>query len=184
MIPGVESFHPREVWVDRLYPILGPLDDPSNNDTVVIHYTGAATVSQSNIPALLRSKQKYWVDTRGYSLGYSFAVDRSGGVWQIRGWEYQSAANKDHNATTVPVLMLVDGDDMAPPQAVRSVRAIVAEAQRRSPTPPNGLPVRGRGRISPTCSTGMRTTCCAALRCRVSWCPTWRSTGSSRRRPL
>lgn len=142
MIPGVQTFHPRESWVDPRYPITGPADNPANNDMVVIHYTAADNLIDgdpgehaSNLPAYMRSMQRSYVTNRGYSLGYLFAVDWLGGVWQIRGWDIQSAANKGHNDHTWPVLVLVDGDDEATPEAAASIRAIVAEAQRRAGRP-------------------------------------------------
>lgn len=142
MIPGIETFHTRESWQDPKYPVFGPLDDPTNNRMAVIHYTAADDLIDGDpgehaedLPAYMRAMNKsYWVN-RGYALGYLFAVDWLGGVWQIRGWEYQSAANKGENETTWPILMLVDGDDPATPEAVRSVRAIVAEADRRAGRP-------------------------------------------------
>lgn len=142
MIPGVATYHPRESWQDPSYPVFGPLDDPFNNDKVVIHYTAADNLIDGDpgehaedLPAYMRAMQKSYVLNRGYSLGYLFAVDWLGGVWQIRGWEYQSAANKGENETTWPILMLVDADDPATPEAVASVRALVAEAERRAGRP-------------------------------------------------
>lgn len=139
MIPGVTTYHPREEWQDPKYPVFGPLDQAFNNDRVVIHYTAADNLIDGdpgehadNLPAYMRAMQKSYVINRGYSLGYLFAVDWLGGVWQIRGWEYQSAANEGENATTWPILVLVDGDDPATEYAARSIRAIVSEAARRA----------------------------------------------------
>lgn len=136
-VPGV-TYHGRESWQDPRYPVFGPYDDPANNDTVVVHYTAADDLIDGDpgehaedLPAYLRNMQYSYVTQRGYSLGYSFAVDWLGGVWQIRGWEFQSAANRGHNGHTLPVLMLVDGADPATPEAVAAVRKIVAEAERR-----------------------------------------------------
>lgn len=139
MIPGVATYHRRESWVDRRYPILGPAANMAAVDTAVIHYTGADDLIDGdpgehaeNLPAYFRAMQRNYVDSRGYSLGYWFGVDWLGGVWQVRGWEYRSAANAGHNLSTCPILVLVDGNDMATAAAVRSVQAIIAEGQRRS----------------------------------------------------
>ena len=139
IIPGVETVHERSVWQDPRYPVFGPVDDPLDNDTVVIHYTGADDLIDGDpgefahqLPQYLRNMQYSYVTNRGYSVGYSFAVDWLGGVWQLRGWEFQSAANRGHNGHTVPVLMLVDGADEATPEAAASVRSLVVEAGARS----------------------------------------------------
>jgi hypothetical protein len=165
LVPGARTVHPRSAWVEPRYPITGPLDDATNNHTVVIHYTGAANVidgdpgeDYSNLPATLRAKQRWWVDSKdkGYSLGYLWMVDWLGGIWQIRGWEFQSAANAGHNLNTVPILMLVDGNDKATAEAVHSVRLIVAEAQRRSG---RTMKIKGHGQLRRETGVGTTTPC-------------------------
>lgn len=163
MIPGIETFHTRESWQDQRYPVFGPLDNPADNDTIVIHYTAADNLIDgdpgehaSDLPAYMRAMQRSYVLNRGYSLGYLFAVDWLGGVWQIRGWEFQSAANKDHNGHTWPILMLVDGADSATPEAVRSVQLIGYEASRRAGRP---QAVKGHGQLRVETGVGTATAC-------------------------
>lgn len=158
-VPGVETYHARTVWQDPRFPVFGPLDDPTNNDTGVIHYTAADDLIDGDpgehaedLPQYMRNMQYSYVTNRGYSLGYLFAVDWLGGVWQIRGWEYQSAANKNHNGHTIPILVLVDGQDTCTPEAARSIRQILREGARR-----NGgrkLAVTGHGQLQ-----GASTSC-------------------------
>ena len=153
MIPGVETVHPRSAWVDPNYPIDGPFDLQSDNDTCVIHYTAADDLIDGDpgehaedLPQFFRNMQKSYEDRRGYSVGYSWAVDWLGGVWQLRGWEFQSAANLGHNSHTVPILVLVDGQDGTTPEAAKSVRNIVREAARRAGR--KTMIVTGHGRLS------------------------------------
>src|SRR5512146_595549 len=47
----------------------------------------------------------------GYPLGYSFAYDWLGGVWEIRGFDFMPAATGGHNSYTLAHLMLTDRDD-------------------------------------------------------------------------
>lgn len=163
LVPGAQTVHPRETWVDPRFPVFGPLDNPLNNDTVVIHYTAADNLIDGdpgehaeNLPAYIRAMQYSYVTQRGYSLGYLFAVDWLGGIWQIRGWEYQSAANAGHNEHTFPILVLVDGADAATPEAVRSIQLIGAEAQRRAKRP---LVVKGHGQLRLETGVGTATAC-------------------------
>ena len=154
MIPGVETFHPRSHWEGlQPHPVSGPLDFSGNNDTCVVHYTGADDLIDgdpgeyaSQLPQYLANIQKSYVERRGYSIGYSFAVDWLGGVWQLRGWEFQSAANRNHNDHTIPILVLVDGQDGTTPEAAKSIRNIVREATRRAGR--KVMAVTGHGRLS------------------------------------
>jgi hypothetical protein len=138
-VPGVATVHPRSSWVDPRYPVTGPATNWGRVDTAVIHYTAADNLIDgdpgehaSNLPAYIRSINKaYWTDPkRGYAIGYWWAVDWLGGVWQLRGWDIKSAANATHNEHTAPILVLVDGNDGATPKAAASIRALVAETER------------------------------------------------------
>lgn len=147
-LPGVAIYHPRSEWQDSEYPITGPAADQSAITTAVVHYTAAEDLPDGDtgetvedVAALLRRIQRSYSTGRGYSIGYRWAVDWLGGVWQLRGWEFKSAANKGNpditgvanfNVYSEPILCLVDGNDMASPMMVRSVQAIIAESQRRS----------------------------------------------------
>ena len=153
------TFHSRESWQDPNYPVFGPADDPGNNDTVVLHYTAADDLIDGDpgehaedLPAYMRSMQYHYVTRRGYSLGYLFAVDWLGGIWQIRGWEFQSAANRGHNDHTYPILCLVDGAAPVTDEAAASIRFLVAEAERRSG---RGLRIVGHGDIGSTPCPGV-----------------------------
>lgn len=164
MIPGVARVHPRESWQDPAWPVVGPLVDAADIDTAVIHYTAAAKIP-GDLFAFHRSMQYAYAKPRseggrGYSLGYRWSVmsggPRDGEVWQIRGWEFKSAANAGHNDHTEPVLVLVDGDDAATSAAVNSVRYIIAESQRRSG---RLFAIKGHGQLRTDTGTGTATSC-------------------------
>jgi hypothetical protein len=150
------TYHPRSDWVDPAYPVTGPAADWSAIDTVVIHYTAAADCPDGDWPdvvaAYLRAIQRDYVTNRGYSIGYMFAVDQHGGQWQLRGWEFRSAANKGHNEHTMPILCLVDGDRAATAVAVEAVRQLVAEGARRAG---RELAIVGHGDIGATACPGV-----------------------------
>lgn len=163
MIPGVATFHPRESWQDPRYPVSGPAADLSTVDHGVVHYTGADNVidgdpgeSAGDLPGFHRSMQRHYINVRGYSLGYNFSVDWLGGVWEIRGWRFRSAANAGWNHRSVAVLVLVDGNDMASPYAVRSVQAVIAEATRRAG---RRLEIKGHGQLRAETGVGSATSC-------------------------
>jgi hypothetical protein len=163
-IPGIETVHARSTWVDPRYPITGPPAPWAAIDTAVIHYTSADDLIDGdpgehadNLPAYIRAMQRSYVDARGYSLGYWWAVDWLGGVWQIRGWEFKSAANAGHNDHTGPILVLVDGNDPATREATHSIRCLIAEGQRRSR---DTWAIKGHGQLRRETGIGTATACC------------------------
>jgi hypothetical protein len=157
-VPGVATVHPRSSWVDPRYPVTGPATNWGRIDTAVIHYTAADNLIDgdpgehaSNLPAYIRSIQRSYETTRGYSIGYWWAVDWLGGVWQLRGWDIKSAANATHNEHTAPILVLVDGADAATDEATESIRALVAETSRIAG---RSIAITGHGWL-----TGAKTEC-------------------------
>jgi hypothetical protein len=157
-VSGVATVHPRSSWVDPRYPVTGPATNWGRIDTAVIHYTAADNLIDgdpgehaSNLPAYIRSIQKSYETNRGYSIGYWWAVDWLGGVWQLRGWDIKSAANATHNEHTAPILVLVDGADAATDEATKSIRALVAETSRIAGRP---IAITGHGWL-----TGAQTEC-------------------------
>lgn len=150
-IPGVETVHPRSVWVPDDIPLTGP---PALWDEIwlpVAHYPGVDEVPdgdihehQDHVPRFLASIHRSWQRDRGYGFGYWFAVDWLGGAWQGRGWDLRSAANPGRkgnplqlsqlnaNRWTVPILFIVDLDKRITPEAAATGRAIWREANRRA----------------------------------------------------
>lgn len=105
----------------------------------MIHYTAADDLIDGDpgehadqLDEYMRAMQKSYVDQRGYSLGYCVAIDWLGGSWEVRGWDIRSAANRDHNEHTWPILMLVDGNDKATDHAVAAVNSLIYQAEQRA----------------------------------------------------
>jgi len=156
-VSGV-TYHPREVWQSPSQPVKGPAFDWSKIDTLPLHYTAADDLidgdpgeSADDLPGYLRAIQNHYLTKRGYSVGYNFAVDWLGGVWEIRGFDYKCAANRGWNERAVAVLCLVDGADPLTAEAVKSVRKILAETNRRAG---RSLTVRPHSEIGSTACPG------------------------------
>lgn len=140
------TIHTRVVWQDPKMPVVGPALPWRTIDTNSIHYTAAVNLPDgdlgefvNDLPEYLRRIQRDYTLNRkpGYSVGYNFAVDWLGGLWELRGFDIKCAANKEHkgvkwNERTVAVLCLVDGADELTNAAVEAVRWIVAETRRRA----------------------------------------------------
>lgn len=138
-IPGVQTLHRREDWQSPSEPVKGPAPTLEQVDTFPLHYTAADNLIDgdpgehaSMLPQYLRNIQHSYITNRGYSIGYGFAVDWLGGVWELRGYDIKNAANLGWNHRTLPVLCLVDWQDPLTSEALWSVRALYREANRRT----------------------------------------------------
>ena len=69
---------------------------------------------------------------RGYSLGYLWLVDPVGVAWEIRGFDYKSAANSGHNEHTAPILVTVSGSEPVSENAWQTIRELSADYKTRS----------------------------------------------------
>jgi hypothetical protein len=122
------NIRPREDWQDPDQPVTGPSMNLSTVDLLPAHYT-ADDVIPDDIPQYLRNMQSYYVSDRGYSVGYNFAIDQTGEAWELRGFDFKCAANKDMNEITIAVLCMVDGADAMNPAMCATFTALGAEAQ-------------------------------------------------------
>lgn len=132
VIPGVAEVHPRADWVEAAYPVTGPLLPWSDIIHAALHYSGAATTPESGagVRQWCRNTQRSYVNGRGYSIGYQWAVDRRGAAWELRGWALKCAANAGANGTTIAIILLVNGNEPANAAQIDTTRKIIAEAQR------------------------------------------------------
>lgn len=105
--------------------------------TVALHYTAADNLIDgdpgelaSGIPGYLRQIQEAYARQRAYSIGYNWAVDWLGGIWELRGHDIKTAAHAPANGYATAVLCLVDGADTTTLAADESIRKIIRESQR------------------------------------------------------
>ena len=83
----------RQSWQDPAKPITGPAS--KGGGTWVIHYPGGGTCGPGfeTAKSYNRQSQAMYLNTRGYSLGYSFNVMQDGGSYAVRGMDLNNAAN-------------------------------------------------------------------------------------------
>lgn len=88
----------------------------SSIDLIIVHWVGSNGVPVSGDPArveqTLRNMQHSWLNSKGYNLGYTGAVDWLGRRLEIRGDTARNAANAPAalNARSVSYLCLVNLD--------------------------------------------------------------------------
>lgn len=163
-IPGVETFHRREVWQEPHMPVTGPRITWPTIDIVAVHYPWAEPTAGSlddilKVTQFLRRTQADYVLRRGFSIGYNFHVDWLGGVWESRGFDIRCAANRTVNPRTIAVQLLVDWDGAATDLALASLRAIHLEVERRAA---RECPSLGHNMLpDPDSPTGVVRTACA-----------------------
>lgn len=125
---------PREVWEEPGYTIAEHTSSGPQPwrvaQYVALHYTAReeTPADYEGVKQHIRNSQRYYCDQRGYSLGYNWTVDRTGRIWEIRGADYECAANG--NSTTnrggPAILCLVNGNDGANAPMIAAVRRIIA----------------------------------------------------------
>lgn len=176
-VPGVQTYHSRESWQDPAKPVTGPPSEWIRITTNVAHYTadddlidGDPGEHASQLPQYMRDMQSSYLRSRGYSLGYLFAVDWLGGVWEIRGFDIRSAANKGNprktgvvnfNGYSFPILFLVDGADGLTEEARYSAQMLYREAERRANRP--------LGRPKPHSDLDYTSCCGNGIRMNIAW---------------
>jgi hypothetical protein len=87
---------PNTAWIEPGYPVTGPpLGDKDNILFIVVHYGGVPWPESklANSVQYWRDTQRYYVDGRGYSIGYQEGTGRDGSEWELRGRTLRNAAN-------------------------------------------------------------------------------------------
>jgi hypothetical protein len=116
--------------------VTGPVSTPGEWQWNTLHWPGG-NVNTADPAAVLRNMQSSWMSSKGYSLGYNFAVFPDGTVYEIRGFDIRCAANGDQsvNRPGVAILLAVPNVDTPPTEAmtvavselVGMTRAMVAQ---------------------------------------------------------
>ncbi len=95
---------------------------PSEVDYTV-HWIGSPDLGDyapADVAGILRDVQRSHMVGQGWSdIAYNFAVDRFGGVWELRGWNVRSAAqgSSEGNGGSLAVVMLLGQHDAPPTDA-------------------------------------------------------------------
>ena len=81
---GQPSINPRTSWGARA-PKVAPEVAPSAKFAIVHHSVSTNAYVPSQVPEILRSIQAFHMDGNGWDdIGYNFAIDRFGGMWEAR----------------------------------------------------------------------------------------------------
>ena len=153
---------PREEWLDPQVPWDHTVNGKgqfyicpnflgwSQISDAVVHYPGAdwadmdfnndGSVDLADTVTIVREMHRmYLLGSRGYSLGYGFAVGQLGDVWEVRGWRNTNAANLGDaahkhvgwNNYSISILVIVDNANPANPLQVDAVNGLLDELANR-----------------------------------------------------
>lgn len=128
---NIPHYHPPHEWTEPGRPITSSRPyNPDPVDTVVHHWTGVNNVppnpTPNDIANILRNTQRYYLDHRGYSLGYNVATDPNGHAWGIRETTYRAAATRGHNHHTFAVLHICNTTDtQLTPAAIHTTNTLL-----------------------------------------------------------
>lgn len=171
-IPGVAVYHQRSTW-EKLLPARyqmaaqnPPKQVPADIFRPVVHYPGVDDVPDGDpgerledVAQSVANSHRYYVDNRGYAYGYLFVVDWTGGVWEVRGFDYRSAANSGHNQYTCPVQLLIDATGTPTDRQIDAAVAVFREFRRRAGRTDFESRPWGHGELQKRTGIGTVTTC-------------------------
>ncbi|ANC31421.1 N-acetylmuramoyl-L-alanine amidase [Isoptericola dokdonensis] len=100
--------------------------------------SGKIGTSKSAVAAALRGWRHYHVYTRGWAdIGYNYAVDQAGRIWELAGKRTAahaaSSANPDANAELYGVLFVVGQGEAVSAKAIAAFRSLRAELGSKLP---------------------------------------------------
>jgi hypothetical protein len=127
---------PRSAWgaappswnPGRVRPALG----------IFLHYNGPPVSSAvlsgdyKSVAAFLRSIQGYHMRNNGWpDIAYSFCVDSTGRIWELRGWDVAGAHTMDWNWKSHAIFLPLGGDQAPTPQQIEGCKRVISEANVR-----------------------------------------------------
>lgn len=102
---------------------------------ITLHHAGGTPVyftDTKTVARYLESIRGSHVGRGWADIGYHYAIDRAGRVWEARPIYYQGAHVKDHNEHNLGILVMGNFDQQSPSQAqVAAMQKFVAELRRK-----------------------------------------------------
>ncbi len=128
---GRPAIHPRSDWGARAPA--GSISTAPDLKLAVVHHADTANdYSPSDVPGILRSIQAFHIEGRGWSdIGYNFAVDKFGGMWEGRSGSLDGYSVGAHaegfNTSTIGVVALGNYETAQPTNdLISSIGEVIA----------------------------------------------------------
>jgi len=124
---------PRSAWEDPAKPVTGPAPK-AQLARIFFHWPGSNVIA-SNFEAScasLRQMQASYLASRGYSLGYSWAITRDGFAIEVRGDQFNNAANAgrkvegnaNNNSRSILMFNGIDSNQNVTPAQISAVHEL------------------------------------------------------------
>ncbi|KAI0219703.1 Peptidoglycan-recognition protein SC2 [Lamellibrachia satsuma] len=84
--------------------------------TVIMHHSATrGCTDRSSCSALVRSFQRYHMDTHGWlDIGYNFLVGEDGNIYEGRGWDKVGAHARGHNSDSIGICVIGNFEERQP----------------------------------------------------------------------
>lgn len=123
---------PRTTWTSLANGRAGRPLDPRRVKGIALHYPADGNVknaglTQNEIAVKLRSYRTHHVNKGWADIGYNFAVDQAGRVWNLTGWNIGAHAGTQGNPTYVGVLLVLGNTEQPSTSMINALRAFRTE---------------------------------------------------------
>lgn len=120
------NINPRSSWNARAPKYQRALSTTHNG--WFWHWLGKGFPEQASDEQILRSIQRYHMDTKGWSdVAYSFAVGREAEAYELRGWDIAGGHTQGYNNTSMAIVFLIGEGEVPTPEMFRTAYAIMAQ---------------------------------------------------------
>jgi N-acetylmuramoyl-L-alanine amidase len=113
---------PRSAWA-REGPKMSTVDPMNGVRLITFHHSGDpkpfTTTDYAETAQHLESVREYHRSRNFQDIGYHFAIDRAGRVWQLRSLAYEGQHARSHNEHNIGIVVLGNFDRQALSQAQR-----------------------------------------------------------------
>lgn len=148
---------PRQQWT-RSGPVIARAQPMSSIRRITIHHDAmelSPSAGHGEVAQRLEAIRRYHVNHHQWAdIGYHYAIDPAGRVWQGRPMSLQGAHVKEHNHANLGVMLMGNFERQRPtPAAIETLDRLVAAEMRRFSVPITE--VRTHREFSPTACPGL-----------------------------
>jgi N-acetylmuramoyl-L-alanine amidase len=144
----------RQEWGAKPLTAYSNTTAPKNRTGIIIHHsvTGEGT-NQKSVESILRGIDDYHRRKGWGGIGYNFAVDHKGRIYEARGRDIIGVHAANHNTLNFGICYIGNTDKHLTIAAVKAIQSLVEELQEAAN---KKLNVRGHGSVNLTGCPGRR----------------------------
>jgi len=144
----------RKQWGAKPLTAYSTTTAPKNRTGIIIHHSVTSEgTNQASVEAILRQIDDYHRRKGWGGIGYNFAVDHKGRIYEARGRDIVGVHAANHNTLNFGICYIGNTDKHLTVDAVKAIRTLVAELQEAAN---KKLNVRGHGSVNLTACPGRR----------------------------